>query len=661
MTIKEEGGVDEASDAIKKIILNFFQIVSLAAGLPLQWPPIIISMFEFMASFSSAGGSLLIPDCELTHLQAADAFYLKQMFYTFVVPIVIVVCLVAWTLIWCVCRRASQKRCPQKFSHVKNYAILSIVLMLFLVYPMMVKLCLSMLKCPFVGKTRYLMGDLQEECFVGRHLSHVLLLTAPQFMVVVVGLPLMGLCIILRSTSEERLKKNFHMRYGLLYLGYRDERSWWEIVIVVRKICVVSIATFGTLMGRVDVQVFIALGIVFLSIVVHLLGQPFDIATPKGKLLHLMEFSALSVAWCTFWGGLMFYILTGAEYDAAKTGMTVLLVLTNVTFLLVSMFPFMKEFIKDVNKKKEKRKSQLSNHETHVVPVRTPEFRLEAVKESIDTKLEEEKEEEEKEEDEDFNHETSIKHRRKNSVHTEETQATAHEIHSNFHESEMALKAKHQKKQQRQRRSTQNRVMARLKIRQTKALNRVPLFASIPHYRLATAIESILELTTYKKAFKNDVLCRQGEPANEFYIIVSGQCSVKVQVQEEEGKTPQERKVGTLKELDFFGESALVPGEHTRNATVVVDTEAVQVLMLSRKNFELLVAEEIINHDVVANVEQESERRKEMTRSRSTISRNFELPKGRPPVPTGKPPPPPPKMRPKLTGGSGGVKGGVDL
>ena len=294
--------------------------------------------------------------------------------------------------------------------------------------------------------------------------------------------------------------------------------------------------------------------------------------------------------------------------------------------------------VKQINRDEKAEQKALQLKATHIVPINHDE-----------------------KEESDFNHAISKRHRRQRSVHSNETVALAHAIHDEFHESEIALRAEHKKHQQRQRRSTQNRVMARLKIRQTKALNRVPLFASIPPYRLATAIESILELTTYKKAFKNDVLCRQGEPANEFYIIVSGQCSVKVQVQEEEGKTPQERKVGTLKELDFFGESALVPGEHTRNATVVVDTEAVQVLMLSRKNFELLVAEEIINHDVVANVEQESERRKEMTRSRSTISRNFELPKGRPPVPTGKPPPPPPKMRPKLKGGSGGVKGGVDL
>ena len=93
-------------------------------------------------------------------------------------------------------------------------------------------------------------------------------------------------------------------------------------------------------------------------------------------------------------------------------------------------------------------------------------------------------------------------------------------------------------------------------------------------------------------------------------------------------------------------------GEHTRNATVAVDTEAVQVLMLSRKNFEVLVEEQIISHDVVTNVEQESERRKEMTRSRS-IGRNFELPKGRPPVPKGRPPVP--TGSPPVHGGGGGV------
>jgi CRP-like cAMP-binding protein len=182
-------------------------------------------------------------------------------------------------------------------------------------------------------------------------------------------------------------------------------------------------------------------------------------------------------------------------------------------------------------------------------------------------------------------------------------------------------------------------VLARLKIRNTKALHRVPLFASIPEYRLATAIEAILELTTYKKARQNEVLCRQGEQANDFYIIVSGQCGVTVRF---EGTAEAvDRRVATLKELDFFGESALLGDNRNRNATVTVESESAQFLKLSRSHFESLVEENVINHDVVANMEQESERRIKATRRASHCAKelNFVVPQSPPP-----PPSPPPKQ-----------------
>ena len=93
---------------------------------------------------------------------------------------------------------------------------------------------------------------------------------------------------------------------------------------------------------------------------------------------------------------------------------------------------------------------------------------------------------------EDFNHENSKRHRRQTSVHSTETVAEAHAIHDDFHESEKALQAKHRKKQQKQRRSTQLRVMARSKIRQTKALTKVPLFSNIPQGKPIPSCRSIL-------------------------------------------------------------------------------------------------------------------------------------------------------------------------
>merc|ERR1712028_218282 len=156
--------------------------------------------------------------------------------------------------------------------------------MLFLCYPTLVKLTLSMFKCPIIGGQSYLMADLQELCFTGRHRSNFLMLTIPQLFCYVIGLPLIATIIILRNKKHLHENKSFMTRYSLLYMGYRKDREWWEVIITMRKVAVVSIGTFGTVMGVVDLQAFVALGIVFFSIVIHLLGQPFDIDKPNGKI-----------------------------------------------------------------------------------------------------------------------------------------------------------------------------------------------------------------------------------------------------------------------------------------------------------------------------------------------------------------------------------------
>ena len=70
----------------------------------------------------------------------------------------------------------------------KDYTILSIVLLFFLCYPTIVKASFSMLRCPWVGDQMYLMADMQEICFDGEHLTHLLMLTIPQIILYIVGL-----------------------------------------------------------------------------------------------------------------------------------------------------------------------------------------------------------------------------------------------------------------------------------------------------------------------------------------------------------------------------------------------------------------------------------------------------------------------------------------
>lgn len=61
LTIQEAGDDETTSETIKKILLNFLQLTSLAAALPLQWPASVETTLTAMSTLSSAGTTLLIP------------------------------------------------------------------------------------------------------------------------------------------------------------------------------------------------------------------------------------------------------------------------------------------------------------------------------------------------------------------------------------------------------------------------------------------------------------------------------------------------------------------------------------------------------------------------------------------------------------------------
>ena len=135
----------------------------------------------------------------------------------------------------------------------------------------------------------------------------------------------------------------------------------------------------------------------------------------------------------------------------------------------------------------------------------------------------------------------------------------------------------------------------------------------------------ILEYTEYKRLAKGSVVCTQGDPANDFYIIVTGECEAIVH----KGENNVTKRVGMLKELDFFGESALLFNEdgkeRTRNATVIANSEIVQLLLLSLANFKLLIDSGVLSADVMSEVKNTSARRREASRKSFKVP-DLELP-----------------------------------
>ena len=63
--------------------------------------------------------------------------------------------------------------------------------------------------------------------------------------------------------------------YGFLYRGYSAKRFYWEIVIMMRKVLMVIVATVG-LRATVQTQGMLALLVISISLAAHLQFKPFD-------------------------------------------------------------------------------------------------------------------------------------------------------------------------------------------------------------------------------------------------------------------------------------------------------------------------------------------------------------------------------------------------
>ena len=270
MSINSAGTEAETSEAVKKVLINFLQICSLAALFPLKWPPAIEAIFAMMSAVSSPAQHILSPDCELSVLSAAEAFYYKQIGYGIMPLFVVVVCCTLWMIAYC-CHKHKHDR---SFAYYSDRVIITVVCILFLLYPTMVKQSLAALACEPVGTIYYLAVDLQEVCYETRHFWFVLAVSVPQIALYTVGLPMAATLILMKNRANLG-NRRVQFRYGILFNGYRPRLYWWELTIAIRKVALVLIAgIYGTRLGP-DFQVTVALLLIMLFTASHLVFAPF--------------------------------------------------------------------------------------------------------------------------------------------------------------------------------------------------------------------------------------------------------------------------------------------------------------------------------------------------------------------------------------------------
>jgi CRP-like cAMP-binding protein len=119
-------------------------------------------------------------------------------------------------------------------------------------------------------------------------------------------------------------------------------------------------------------------------------------------------------------------------------------------------------------------------------------------------------------------------------------------------------------------------------------LSKVHLFQSLP----PAEVQSIIPYIFNRHYSKGDVIFKQGDPGDSFYMIDEGE----IEIFDDRNNL----KIATLKENDVLGEMAIVTGE-TRSASAIASSEDVKVWIILKEHFDVyLITKPVIAEAVNA-------------------------------------------------------------
>jgi hypothetical protein len=256
-------------------------------------------MLDYQQRTADVGTTFLSVDCVLGDDPAITPFYLKSLLFLCLPLMIAVAPLFVFVPYWLIMRGTMQgigKR-------LKNVYATTVIVCLFLIHPLITQQGFYMLSCKSLGTDddKYLIADLSQKCYTAKHYTWLLLVGIPMLMLFTVGIPVSAFYLLRANEAKLQSDEQTRMRLSFLYNGYEQKWYWWELVVVARKVLLVSLAVFFS--DAPHVQSLLAVLLVTGALMLHVYAAPF-----RNPTMTKMEFFSLATTFITFFCGQFLFI-----------------------------------------------------------------------------------------------------------------------------------------------------------------------------------------------------------------------------------------------------------------------------------------------------------------------------------------------------------------
>ncbi|CDW83118.1 UNKNOWN [Stylonychia lemnae] len=251
-TLHGAANLKNKTSVFQKILLNHIQLIVLTSSFDFDWPQLVLSYFQANKVVGDAAYQVFSIDCLLSSYDYYNSrekqnlevswntfmnikiFYFKLSMLSLLPLLIVIICSLVWRLIY-----LNEKRSEIVFSKIVS----SIVILLFLVHPNIVKYVFDVFNCVDIDGESRLKNDLALICYSNKHQFWAFGLGLPVLIVWGLGIPLFAFILI--ETEKKSLESvATREKYGFLYRGYKSRFYYWEIFITYRKMFLIFIQVF---------------------------------------------------------------------------------------------------------------------------------------------------------------------------------------------------------------------------------------------------------------------------------------------------------------------------------------------------------------------------------------------------------------------------------
>ena len=117
---------------MKKILINYFQVISLAANFPFEWPEAFRAYFAASGVASSIGDNMFRLECLFPDYKKATVFYIRVIVYIFLPFLVVLALFLYWKIYSILTSTAWSQRTTEQPATVKDKFVVGSVGALYL-------------------------------------------------------------------------------------------------------------------------------------------------------------------------------------------------------------------------------------------------------------------------------------------------------------------------------------------------------------------------------------------------------------------------------------------------------------------------------------------------------------------------------------------------